>query len=77
MPDFCLDCRALLLLMLQFIMVTEPVMGSLDNFLHSFKGVPNAPGERQSIDMPELEVKHGLLQVLAVHKFSFTIISPR
>lgn len=49
-------------------MITEPVVGSLDNFLHSFNGVPNVPKEIQNIDMPELEVKHGLLQVFAGHE---------
>ena len=48
----------------QLVMVTEPVFASAENLLRRFEGLP--PGvvkSRRDVQLSELEVKAGLLQV--------------
>ena len=45
-------------------MVTEAVFGSVDNIVNHFEGIPNITRETKETKMSQLEIKHGLLQVL-------------
>ena len=48
----------------QLVMVTEAIFGSIYNVLHHFEGVPNASKGTKELELSELEIKHGLLQVM-------------
>ena len=50
----------------QFVMVTEPILCSLTDWLTHFSSVPVVPesaSDARDVHLSELEIKHGLLQV--------------
>jgi serine/threonine protein kinase len=64
------DCvRPLLLLLLQMVMVTEPVFGSLQNLQTHFRDVANSTPERASAQLSQLEIKYGMMHVAETVQF--------
>ena len=47
----------------QFVMVTEPILCSLSDWVTHFSSVPIVPESVKDVQLSELEIKHGLLQV--------------